>query len=245
MTYLGLFLNWLATHLVSLALLVFLLTGFYFREPLFSSSVEPTDHPASPIPTALASLAAPESAGDAAAPGRQISSTVDVPARSEGADAKSSSALQPDGPGQAASVFRPTPSASVPTASVPIAPGEENSGLLFRDPAQDSSANRREAEKSTRKRLAAGRNAFAREDFDSAEMHYLRYLSERPEDPAAFAELGNLYRVMGRTEDALDAYFEAAVRFRDLNEWAEVRQLGGILDRAGDARGTNILGLAR
>jgi len=241
MAYLGLLLNWLATHLVLLGFFCFLLVGFYFRAPIFghaAGSIDPSSVP--PIPNTVTSTPAGQQKADASSRGEESGSKTNVPA------SKSHSASLPVPGGKAGmtaevdSVFRPTES-----SSAPFSPQGEKKGSRFRDPEREPVTAHRGGEERTQRRLAAGRNAFLREDFDSAEMHYLRYLAERPEDPQAFAELGNLYRIMGRPEDALDAYYEAAVRFWDLNEWGEVQQLGGILDRAGDSRGAQLLRLPR
>lgn len=238
MAYLGLLLNWLATHLVSFGFLVFLLLGFYFREPIFGNTVGSTGPSVSQHLGAVASNPASQEVAGASRAGEESSSAVDSPTTigqtgsvpvSEGG----SDAVDP--------VFRPAN-----TSSVSFPSKGDKSDSQFRDPEREPVAVRQDKEKRIQRRLlASGRNAFSREDFGSAEKHYLRYLSERPEDPEAFAELGNLYRVTGRAEDALDAYYEAAVRFRDLKEWGEVQQLAGILDRAGDSRGAYLLRLPR
>lgn len=243
MAYLGLLLNWLATHLVLLGLLVFLLLGLYFKEPIFGNTLGGLNPSIPRAAGATASASSGEEEGDTSGAGKEHGLEPDVPATSGHTGSVPASAGEPEVTDGVDPVFRPTRENSA--SLLPESEKGEKGDSPFRDPDHAAVVTAQKAEKAMQRLLMAGRNAFSREDFKSAETHYLRYLSERPEDPEAFAELGNLYRVMGRTEDALDAYYEAAVRFRDLDEWGEVRQLGGILDRAGDSRGARILQLPR
>lgn len=80
------------------------------------------------------------------------------------------------------------------------------------------------------------RRAFWNGDFEAAERVYLALLSAYPEDADAFGELGNLYHSMGRTEAALDAYFEAGLRLQATGEREKLLQVIDFLLEEGDER---------
>lgn len=58
------------------------------------------------------------------------------------------------------------------------------------------------------------RRAYWNGDFEAAEAAYMEMLSAYPGDADAFGELGNLYQSMGRSAQALDAYYEAGLRLK-------------------------------
>jgi tetratricopeptide (TPR) repeat protein len=84
--------------------------------------------------------------------------------------------------------------------------------------------------------LQAARSAFWKGSLERAESLYLRYLSMNPENANVFGELGNLYQSMGRSRDALDAYFEAGVRFRGQGDREQLQQIVEMLRDAQDPR---------
>ncbi len=252
MGLLGNFLNWLATHLVVIAFAIFLTVGMFLWDSFHFSE------PAVAEPASKPSVAEPSSPLQASSPGdadRQspvhhaeevaVNESLQVPPVSEpgssGANTPSQASPHPGDSTDEPAMFRPMREDAVALASSPANPVSTR----FRNPELQPKVQKADLPKLFAKRLAAARSAFSREDLDSAELHYLRYLSDRPEDAVAFAELGNLYRAMGRTADALDAYFEAGLRFGDRGEWAEVQQLAIILETAGDPRGSHLLGARR
>lgn len=84
--------------------------------------------------------------------------------------------------------------------------------------------------------LEEARKAYWNGALRSAESLYLRYLALRPENPMAFGELGNLYRDLGRIPDAMDAYFEAAIRFKSIGDHEHVARIREFFEQAGDPR---------
>ena len=243
MGVIGLFLNWLLSHLVALGFLGFLLAGLLLRESFVGDVTE--------VETVDSTPAVP--AEEAPAANKQpVGSPVPVPSgpgeKSRGGDSQPAEAhpqpgpvrhLSP-GPSQVPdSVFRPAGDDS--EYAQPFQPAEV---AHFRNPDKQPVIEDNEALRKTQLRLNLARDAFSKEDYRAAESLYLQYLAERPEDAVAFSELGNLYRVMGRERDALDAYYEAALRFRGQGDAAEVKQLQGILERAGDRRATALAGKA-
>lgn len=84
--------------------------------------------------------------------------------------------------------------------------------------------------------LQQARGEFWNGSLEAAERLYLQYLSLEPTDANSFGELGNLYQSMGRSEDALDAYFEAGVRFKAQGEVEQLNQIVELLFDARDAR---------
>jgi len=207
-------LDWLLTHLVALTLLGFLALAVFARGPLFG--LHP---PLWPAGQARGEVAAPQPdeplAPEPAAP----------PAASEPA------AVQP----QEEAVFRPIES-SGHEQFVPV-PGPETAGngtdaarplpepaLLEDDPVDVNGL------------LHEARKAFWNGALEQAESLYLRYLALRPGDANSFGELGNLYQSMGRPQDALDAYFEAGVRFKSLGDTEQLAQILELLRETGDPR---------
>ncbi|BAN68810.1 hypothetical protein [endosymbiont of unidentified scaly snail isolate Monju] len=84
--------------------------------------------------------------------------------------------------------------------------------------------------------LKRARNAFWDGQPQKAEVLYLRYLQMRPDDVNGFGELGNLYQSMGRTRDALDAYYEAGVRLRAEGDRKQLARIVEWLEKASDPR---------
>lgn len=88
--------------------------------------------------------------------------------------------------------------------------------------------------------LQAARKAFWDGDLEGAEAAYLVYLQRFPEDADAYGELGNLYQSMGRTQAALDAYYEAGVRSRIHGDTEQLDQVINLLLQAGDSRAAEL-----
>jgi len=80
------------------------------------------------------------------------------------------------------------------------------------------------------------RRAFWNGDFEAAETAYIALVSAYPEDADGFGELGNLYQSMGRTDAALDAYFEAGVRLKAIGEEEKLSKIIELMTREGDPR---------
>lgn len=80
------------------------------------------------------------------------------------------------------------------------------------------------------------RRAFWNGDFEAAEAAYMALVSAYPEDADGFGELGNLYQSMGRTDAALDAYFEAGVRLKAIGETEKLSKIIDLMTREGDSR---------
>lgn len=86
------------------------------------------------------------------------------------------------------------------------------------------------------KLLQKARRAFWDGALEQAQQYYLGYLERYPTDANVFGELGNLYQSMGRPSDALDAYFEAGLRFKATGEQEQLRQIAELFKEAGDRR---------
>ena len=85
------------------------------------------------------------------------------------------------------------------------------------------------------------RQAFWNGDFEAAEAAYMMLLLRYPGDADAFGELGNLYQAMGKPEQALDAYYEAAVRLKAQGNLEKLRKIVTLLDDRGDSRGASLM----
>jgi len=88
--------------------------------------------------------------------------------------------------------------------------------------------------------LQSARTAFWEGQLEGSETLYLQYLSLNPADANAFGELGNLYQSMARPQDALDAYYEAGVRFKALGDREQLLQILELLSDAKDPRLGNL-----
>jgi len=230
------FFDWILTHLVAIALCGFLLVAIIGRESLFGWS---------PEQQALRSL--PETVGPAN-PGPAVEATPverpeDLPSSSESvqleeAAAEQSTEKKPAEQGE--TVFRPTP--GEPVASdhqqfVPVDLVKEakraERGHEVQPPAEDLI--------DAGALLQAARMAFWEGSLEKAEASYLSYLAKRPGDADGFGELGNLYQSMGRPQDALDAYFEAGVRFKAQGQREPLLQIVELLSEAKDPRSGKLL----
>ena len=213
-------LGWLLSHLVALGFIAFALTAVVYRQPLWGIGVVAEAHPVYGSP-------AKETHHDNPIE-EKISSSEPVQVLPE------SKPEMVSGLEAAMPVFRPLDhdvvlSDAPPRNSVPP-------GVQFRGPAKQQMRPLEEAQAKAEAALRRAREAFRGKDMRRAEAMYLRYLKMRPEDASAFAELGNLYRSEGRMQDALDAYYEAAVRFRGQGQLNQLDEIQGILSEAGDPR---------
>lgn len=77
------------------------------------------------------------------------------------------------------------------------------------------------------------RRAYWNGDLEKAEAAYLAVLTRFPDDPDTFGELGNLYRSMGKHQQALDAYFEAGLRLRATGQSEKLQEVIGLLESQG------------
>ena len=80
------------------------------------------------------------------------------------------------------------------------------------------------------------RRAFWNGEFEAAEAAYMALLTQYPADADAFGELGNLYHSMGKPARALDAHYEAAVRLKAAGESEKFKEVMELLASEGDPR---------
>ncbi|MGB5468600.1 MAG: tetratricopeptide repeat protein [Sedimenticolaceae bacterium] len=89
--------------------------------------------------------------------------------------------------------------------------------------------------------LQQARRAFWNGEFESAEIAYMALIGEYPADADAFGELGNLYKSMGRSAEALDAYYAAGLRLKAAGDADRLQQVIDILRKASDDRAADLL----
>jgi hypothetical protein len=89
--------------------------------------------------------------------------------------------------------------------------------------------------------LQQARRAFWNGDFQAAEAAYIDLISTYPADADAFGELGNLYEAMGKPSEALDAHYEAGIRLRAAGETGKLQQVIDLLERKADPRARNLM----
>lgn len=227
---LGHLLGWFFSHLVTWVFLAFAVTAVLYREPLFGIGADATEklQLGPPVQQARQHKGSDET-GNAVQPEKEQ-------AAAEPIDTAPVDAAGPaPGPPDAAAVFRPLTDPE-PVASEPEQ-DPSSSPPRFRTPdrvvvAPQAGASQAGAEALLRK----ARTAYWAKDLEQAEALYLRYLALRPEDAPIFAELGNLYQSGGRMQDALDAYYEAGIRFRDQGARKQLGQVRDLMLKAGDAR---------
>lgn len=235
----SLLLDWLVTHLVALAFLVFLVVAIVARGPLFGMFEAAADQVVVPAPPQ------PESSENMQgnAPVQLLEQEAAVAAEPEQQKTESSEQEQPAAQDVAKisaqdTVFRPTePDASDHSQFVPLAVVNEakladkgnNTGL-------ENPAELPPIAPEPGSLLQDAREAFWKGSLEHAERLYLKYLSLRPADANSFGELGNLYQSMGRPGDALDAYFEAGVRFKSQGDSEQLAQILELLAETGDPR---------
>ncbi len=228
------FFDWILTHLVAIAFCGFVLVGIIGREPLFGWSPSEKalsslhEAPATLDPGAVDHMSRVEGRVDAASPTESAEQEQEVTQKiSEKTPAE-----------QAETVFRPTPDAPVSSDHQQFVPVD-----LAKDAKRAEGGHQASPADSIDPAtlLQAARMAFWEGSMEKAEATYLRYLSERPGDADGFGELGNLYQSMGRRQDALDAYFEAGVRFKAQGQREQLLQIVELLSEAKDPRSGKLL----
>jgi hypothetical protein len=242
-------LNGLMTHLVALVFLLFLVVALWWRGPLFGIQGPPDARRSAPVATAAGSAptparVAPQQPVKPAAGTHRLRPVPDKSVTDAISD-KPQPLAHASAPGRP--TFRPLQADELEAAATaasrtpPTARKPGGRGAPFRsDPNRRHGISPRLAQAGPDELLRAAREAFWNKRYAQAETRYLRYLGMRPEDAAIFAELGNLYQSMHRRQDAMDAYYEAAVRFRARGENDLLRQLTAILRKAGDPRARSL-----
>lgn len=205
--------RWLATHLVLVSLALFALAAF----PVFGW-IE--------VPALVQWEAAAER--ERVSPSTEVVSTPARPAASEGPRFK---------PVEQAAAPVVTPPAerfpSAPRLAEPVPPAFA-AVPGFRPPAlvpitEQPAPSRDEL-------VQQARRAFWNGEFEAAETAYVDLLARFPGDADLFGELGNLYRAMGRPEQARDAYYAAGVRLKAAGEREKLKVIRDLFEAEGDRR---------
>jgi len=229
-------LNWLATHLVAFSLVGFLFAAILVFGPIEMPGTGPSGErkttPASVEPRPGPGMPPVVDLRGGAASGLE---PAEMPFRTlgEGGDE-----AQPEGPGRrgprliggSLPVYgqvgeEPSIPDSKPGAFRP--PGDADQ----RDPVQLSREDY----------IQQARRAFWNGEFEESEAAYMTVISRYPADPDAFGELGNLYQSMGKSDRALDAYYEAAVRLKAVGDTEKLKEIMDLLAREGDERAKNLI----
>jgi len=233
--------TWLATHLVLLSLLGFLLAGLFvfgaFDAPegrgrktasVATTIVEVDRSPVTGAPQTLdrtphqrSPFVPQHQAGGAPSASNEVTDAAHQPRVPDRKPPRLIGGSLPlyDQPHWAPSVGGPVPPSdgesfrpsTGPDAGVPTGATRED---LFQD----------------------ARRAFWNGDFEAAEAAYLSLISRYPADADAFGELGNLYQSMVKPELALDAYYEAAVRLQAAGESEKLKKVIELLKQQEDGR---------
>ena len=85
-------------------------------------------------------------------------------------------------------------------------------------------------------RVQEARRAYWNGEFEAAEAVYLSIVTDYPDDADAFGELGNLYETMGERGLAKDAYFAAGERLKQAREFDKLSHVVDWLEKKGDER---------
>ena len=207
------FLRWLATHLVIVSLLLFAVAAL----PVFGWIEVP----------ALAQWEAPVPPGAASQPARQPLSPATPPVpegpRFKPVEESSASVVPPPTERRPVQQFGPE---RAPAAAAP-APGFRPPGL---EPINGQPEPTREA------LVQQARRVFWNGEFEAAETAYMDLLARFPGDADLFGELGNLYRAMGRPEQARDAYYAAGLRLKAAGEREKLEVIRDLFEAEGDER---------
>ena len=211
--------TWLASHLVALSLLGFLIAGLYVSGVIGGSDT--------------VTAAPPRVSTEAATADSAEGSAARTTARSDPATA---AARSPQGQASSPRLIG---------GSLPIHGQADATGARSGQVASDDASGFRPPEQGapsavtgmTREDyLQQARRAFWNGEFEAAEAAYMAMISAYPADADGFGELGNLYQSMGKPKRALDAYYEAAVRLRASGEQERFRELAELLADEGDPR---------
>jgi hypothetical protein len=218
-------LDWLLNHLVALAFMGFFAVAIFARGPLFGIE-------GSLDGAAAVSTQAPDSVPDAPSDQPVIVEDTRPPTVTVELATAQQDAQKPQKPlAVDESVFRPTePVSGDHQQFVPLDVVKQAKRAELGVQAKPVSGAELE------RMLQAARTAFWKGALERAESLYLRYLSANPTNANVFGELGNLYQSMGRSQDALDAYFEAGVRFKSMGDREQLMQIIELLADARDSR---------
>lgn len=263
-TLASLLLNFLATHLVVVGLVGFLLTGLYLggvlgggqassaraeRTPASTQAEHRGDGPLAPatapgkaaagvepVPGTTPGVPAPGTAAESPRPApRFIGGTLPnyaagpaVEAGGAGLSGPGAAAAGEPGPGGVDGTFRPPDDGLITTPRMPAA-----ASRLPAEPEPGPEPGREEL-------VQDARRAFWNGDFEAAEAAYLGLLSRLPGDADAFGELGNLYQQMGKPQQALDAYYEAAIRLKASGRDEKFNKIIALLEKRGDPRAQSL-----
>lgn len=91
-------------------------------------------------------------------------------------------------------------------------------------------------ERSREDLIQDARRAFWNGDFEGAEVAYMTILTLHPGDADTFGELGNLYQSMGKRQQAIDAYYEAAIRLKAEGDEKKLNKIISLLEESDDPR---------
>jgi len=251
--------GWLMTHLVALGFIGFLLVAILARGPLFgleSGSLQVVPSPAAApnaAPKAAPRVPAAEAVGQAEAPapdaGSEAASPPPAVAEPQAAEVpaaaadESVAAPETTQRGKQQPVFRPTqPDITDHQQFVPISVAKEpeNAGLSADHQENMDALAEPESLRDNQQLLEQARSAFWAGELERAERLYLEYLSVAPTDADTFGELGNLYQSMGRPGDALDAYYEAGIRFKSQGDHERLVEIVELLSETGDPRAAQL-----
>jgi len=210
---LSLLFNWLATHLVAFTLLGFMIAGL-----CVSGAID--------VPWVPATKAT------------EVATTGTRPSPA-GGERPEAAALAPEQevPGSSSVMLGPAASGILSKAD-PVGGGLPVHGTgdpekdFFRPP-DDVQQPDNEAWEDD---LQRARRAFWNGDFEASEAAYMALILAHPGDGNAFGELGNLYQSMNRPERALDAYYEAGIRFKAAEKNEKLNEIIEVLKQYGDER---------
>ena len=209
--------TWLASHLVALGLLGFLIAGLFVFGLLGGTDKV----------TAVSQVSTEAATADAAEGSAAQTAASSDPATAAGRSPQG----QAPSPRLIGGSLPIHGQADAPAQSGPIVSGDADG---FRPPEQGAPPA---VTNMTREDyLQQARRAFWNGEFEAAEAAYMAMISAYPADADGFGELGNLYQSMGKPKRALDAYYEAAVRLRASGEQERFRELAELLADEGDPR---------
>lgn len=244
--------NWLASHLVAMSLLGFLLVGMcvfgvaacpdfsVWRDPEPGRVGKP--EPAPVLPGRPAGEPAPSGApadartADRPAPGLAPAAESPVRAGPEGRTEPSGVPAPPAnrGPryiGGAIPVYGDGPGAAGEGfRPAPRAPDTAEPGTSAPGPAGRAAVPGRDDY------LQRARRAFWDGNYLTAEAVYVEMIGRFPGDADAFGELGNLYHTLGRHREAREALYEAGLRLKLAGETDRLRDVVEFLETTGDPR---------
>ncbi len=218
------FTQFIATHLVAFCLLIFIVLGarlFFPAEERAASARVATPPPVtSSAPPASADVVEPE----APSPPSASQVTAERPGVNE-------STRSP--PGSAASDYTPPRmiGGTLPNYQQSRDGSDQGQGTAFR-PRQQTL----EPPPNRDAMVQRARRAFWNGDAEGAEAAYKAVLAAFPDDADTFGELGSLYQSTGRDTEAMDAYYEAAVRLKAAGEGDRLRPIIEYFEQQGDPR---------